>query len=59
MEDHLAIKEQRPEVREVVTKLGRSLQDHDGLWGGYNSAKQNFRPHKTRNYCGYISWNYH
>jgi hypothetical protein len=30
-----------------------------GLWGGYTSAKQNFRPHKTRNYYGYRSWNYH
>jgi hypothetical protein len=31
----------------------------EGLWGGYTSAKQNFRPHKTRNYCSYISLNYH
>jgi hypothetical protein len=26
MEDHLAIKEERPKVWEVVTKLGRPLQ---------------------------------
>jgi hypothetical protein len=31
----------------------------EGLWGGYASEKQNFRPHKTKNYCGYMSWNYH
>jgi hypothetical protein len=31
----------------------------EGLLGGYTSTKQNFRPHKTRNYCGYRSWNYH
>jgi hypothetical protein len=30
-----------------------------GLRGGYASAKQNFQPHKTKNYCGYRSWNYH
>jgi hypothetical protein len=30
-----------------------------GLRGGYASAKQNFHPHKTKNYCGYRSWNYH
>ena len=30
-----------------------------GLQGGYASAKQNFQPHKTKNYCGYRSWNYH
>jgi hypothetical protein len=28
MEDHLATKEQRPKVWEVVGKLGRLLQDH-------------------------------
>jgi hypothetical protein len=22
-----------------------------GLWGGYASDKQNFQPHKTKNYC--------
>jgi hypothetical protein len=33
MEDHLATKEQRPDVREVVAKLGRPLQDHIGnIW---------------------------
>jgi hypothetical protein len=31
----------------------------EGLQGGYASAKQNFQPHKTKNYCGYRSWNYH
>jgi hypothetical protein len=31
----------------------------EGLRGGYASAKQNFQPHKTKNYCGYRSWNYH
>jgi hypothetical protein len=31
----------------------------DGLCGGYTSVKQNFRPHKTKNYCSYMSWNYH
>jgi hypothetical protein len=31
----------------------------DGLWGGYTSTKQNFRPHKTKNYCDYRSCNYH
>jgi hypothetical protein len=30
-----------------------------GLRGGYTSAKQNFQPHNTKNYCGYRSWNYH
>jgi hypothetical protein len=30
-----------------------------GLRGGYASAKQNFQPHNTKNYCGYRSWNYH
>jgi hypothetical protein len=30
-----------------------------GLRGGYASAKQNFHPHNTKNYCGYRSWNYH
>jgi hypothetical protein len=30
-----------------------------GLRGGYASAKQNFYPHNTKNYCGYRSWNYH
>jgi hypothetical protein len=30
MEDCLASKEQRPEVWEVVTKLGRPLQSHTG-----------------------------
>jgi hypothetical protein len=30
MEDHLATEEQRPKVREMVAKLGRSLQDHTG-----------------------------
>jgi hypothetical protein len=24
-----------------------------GLRGGYASAKQNFQPHNTKNYCGY------
>jgi hypothetical protein len=28
MEDHLATKEQRLEIREMVAKLGRPLQDH-------------------------------
>jgi hypothetical protein len=32
---------------------------HVGLRGGYTSAKQNFQPHNTKNYCGYRSWNYH
>jgi hypothetical protein len=39
-----------------------SLMRHhlpEGLRGGYASAKQNFQPHKTKNYCGYRSWNYH
>jgi hypothetical protein len=31
----------------------------EGLRAGYASAKQNFQPHKTKNYCGYRSWNYH
>jgi hypothetical protein len=31
----------------------------EGLWGGYTSAKQNYRPHKTRNYCSYRPHNYH
>jgi hypothetical protein len=30
MEDRLASKEQRPEVWEVVAKLGRPLQGHAG-----------------------------
>jgi hypothetical protein len=30
-----------------------------GLRGCYTSAKQNFQPHNTKNYCGYRSWNYH
>jgi hypothetical protein len=30
MEDHLATKEQRLEIWEMVTKLGRPLQDHTG-----------------------------
>jgi hypothetical protein len=30
MEDHLATKEQRPEVWKVVAKLGRPLQHHTG-----------------------------
>jgi hypothetical protein len=30
MEDHLATKEQRPKVWEMVAKLGRPLQDHAG-----------------------------
>jgi hypothetical protein len=30
-----------------------------GLRGGYTSAKQNFQPHNTKNYCGYRSRNYH
>jgi hypothetical protein len=30
-----------------------------GLRGSYASAKQNFQPHNTKNYCGYRSWNYH
>jgi hypothetical protein len=30
MEDHLASKEQRPKVWEVVVKLGRPLQGHAG-----------------------------
>jgi hypothetical protein len=29
------------------------------LWGGYARDKQNFLPHKTKNYCSYRSWNYH
>jgi hypothetical protein len=33
MEDHLATEGQRPEVREMVAKLGRPLQDHTGnIW---------------------------
>jgi hypothetical protein len=31
----------------------------EGLRGGYASAKQNFQPHNTKNYCGYRSWDYH
>jgi hypothetical protein len=31
----------------------------EGLRGGYANAKQNFQPHKTKNYRGYRSWNYH
>jgi hypothetical protein len=38
-----------------VTRKG----EYVGLRGGYASAKQNFQPHKTKNYCGYRSWNYH
>jgi hypothetical protein len=34
-------------------------QEDVGLRGGYTSAKQNFQPHNTKNYCGYRSWNYH
>jgi hypothetical protein len=30
MEDHLVTKEQRPEVWDMVAKLGRPLQDHVG-----------------------------
>jgi hypothetical protein len=30
MEDCLATKEQGPEIREIVAKLGRSLLDHIG-----------------------------
>ena len=36
-----------------------SLGERVGIRGGYTSAKQNFRPHITKNYCGYRSWNYH
>jgi hypothetical protein len=33
MEDHLATEEQRPEVREMVVKLGGPLQGHKGdIW---------------------------
>lgn len=41
-----------------IKSLLRSIQT-EGLWENYTSAKQNFRPHKTRNYYGYKSWNYH
>jgi hypothetical protein len=40
----------------------RGIQCKDrfvGLRGCYTSAKQNFRPHNTKNYYGYRSWNYH
>jgi hypothetical protein len=49
----------------VLSYSGISLPEakltHDdvGLRGGYASAKQNFQPHNTNNYCGYRSWNYH
>jgi hypothetical protein len=39
--------------------LGRDGDPPVGLRGGYTSAKQNFQPHNTKNYCGYRSWNYH
>jgi hypothetical protein len=40
----------------TVKDLGHQVV---GLRGGYTSAKQNFQPHNTKNYCGYRSWNYH
>jgi hypothetical protein len=43
-----------PEPRDETAE-----RSHEGLRGGYASAKQNFQPHKTKNYCGYRSWNYH
>jgi hypothetical protein len=30
MKDHLATKKQRPEIWQMVAKLGRPLQDHTG-----------------------------
>jgi hypothetical protein len=42
-----------------VEAPGALEEDIVGLRGGYASAKQNFHPHNTKNYCGYRSWNYH
>jgi hypothetical protein len=42
-----------------VNALRPSKHYFVGLRGGYTSAKQNFQPHNTKNYCGYRSWNYH
>jgi transposase InsO family protein len=44
-----------PQQNGVVERKNRT----EGLQGSYASAKQNFQPHKTKNYCGYRSWNYH
>jgi hypothetical protein len=44
---------------EEVTDAWCCYDGFVGLWGGYASGKQNFQPHKTKNYYGYRSWNYH
>jgi hypothetical protein len=46
-------------VQAQVPVEATSWEPFVGLRGGYASAKQNFQPLKTKNYCGYRSWNYH
>jgi hypothetical protein len=58
MKDHIdleASKSQQP--RKLSPKDLKEIIE--GLRGGYASAKQNCQSHKTKNYCGYRSWNYH
>jgi hypothetical protein len=55
---HRCLKHKIPlcDVRlELGTLLSARHLGVDGLWKGLTSAKQNFRPHKTNNYCGYRS----
>jgi hypothetical protein len=55
---HRCLKHKIPlcDVRmELGTLLSARHLGVDGLWKGYTSAKQNFRPHKTKNYCSYRS----
>jgi hypothetical protein len=41
----------------IVQAMSLVVDVSVGLRGGYTSAKQNFQPHNTKNYCGYRSWN--
>jgi hypothetical protein len=58
-EFYLPLPRGAPNPAHVVGSGAASRATGEGLRGGYASAKQNFQPHKTKNYCGYRSWNYH
>jgi hypothetical protein len=70
-EQHLSLSRRLPRRRrrrwgncgqaggDISSAVERVDDAGEGLRGGYASAKQNFQPHKTKNYCGYRSWNYH